>query len=144
MNLLTRWRKRPVLLLVLLAVLLLVGSGAWLLWPRTPGHRINRESLRQIHFGMTEPEIEAVLGVPPGDYGRGRPTRDIVRARAIDEMHNPLLTTFSPEWSKAEWLDDDFGIIAILDGQDKCICVCELNVYRPRSFVQKLRSLLGL
>ena len=34
----------------------------------TPPHRINRESLEKIQVGMTLDEVEAILGVPPGEY----------------------------------------------------------------------------
>jgi hypothetical protein len=37
-----------------------------------PRHRINRETYLKIRLGMTQAEVETLLGVPPGDYGLGQ------------------------------------------------------------------------
>src|SRR5215471_8048203 len=34
----------------------------------TTQHRINRESFEKIQVGMTQSDVESLLGVPPGDY----------------------------------------------------------------------------
>jgi hypothetical protein len=53
----------------------LLAAGAFVLWPRP--ERITRENFKRIREGMTQAEVEAILG-PPGDYcafGQGiRPT----------------------------------------------------------------------
>ena len=43
--------------------------------PRRPAtaHRITRESVRRIRIGMTESQVEALLGAPPGDYTTAGP-----------------------------------------------------------------------
>jgi hypothetical protein len=48
------------------AVLLTVVIGIGLLWPRP--HRINQAGFDRITEGMTQREVEEVLGRPPGDY----------------------------------------------------------------------------
>jgi hypothetical protein len=56
-------RKLAVLVVVVLALVL----GLWLLvWPRP--HRINQEGFDWITEGMTQREVEEILGRPPGDY----------------------------------------------------------------------------
>jgi hypothetical protein len=45
--------------------LIAVVVGAWLLVPRS---RINLENFKQIKEGMSQGEVEALFGGPPGDY----------------------------------------------------------------------------
>jgi hypothetical protein len=57
-------------LLVVLAGLAVVGAaGAVVLW-QTPSQRITRENCDRIGPGMTQAEVEAILG-PPDDYRTG-------------------------------------------------------------------------
>jgi hypothetical protein len=58
-------RKRPVLVLCWLSTVLLIGCLA--LWVAWPGDRINREHFAKIQPGMTEGEVEAILGGAPGN-----------------------------------------------------------------------------
>jgi hypothetical protein len=55
------------LLVVAVGVLLGVPLGLFL-WPRPPSARINAEAYERIEDGMTAAEVEAVIGLPPGDY----------------------------------------------------------------------------
>src|SRR5262249_33765325 len=68
MQAVSRLRKRPGLLLGLLGVVLLLLGGGVLLWVILPHHRISRASYEMIRQGMTQAEVEAVMGVPPGEY----------------------------------------------------------------------------
>jgi hypothetical protein len=55
-----------------LAILLtLAAVGVGIQWLLTPKHRITKESLELIKVGMTQSEVEDILGVPPGDYSHG-------------------------------------------------------------------------
>jgi hypothetical protein len=60
------------LLLTCVVLVLLLASAAWFCWPAVPRHNINQEGFAQLRCGMTEPEVERVLGVPAGDYGPGK------------------------------------------------------------------------
>jgi hypothetical protein len=64
----TMWRRK--LIAVVAGLALLVGAGAFVLWPRPD--RITRENLGRIRDGMSLAEVEAILG-PPGDH-RTKPT----------------------------------------------------------------------
>ncbi len=57
-------------------VALLAASGFLLLRP-DPSSQIMEANVQRIHCGMSQPEVEAILG-PPGDYTTGpvRPTDD--------------------------------------------------------------------
>ncbi len=59
-------KKRWILGLSLLASLF-VGV-AWLCWPQP---RISPASFERIHEGMSQDQIEAIIGLPPGDYYTG-------------------------------------------------------------------------
>jgi hypothetical protein len=59
--------RRPILGVTVLG-LVLATAGALLLVLRPPAPRIGSESFDAIRKGMTQPEVEAVIGVPPGDY----------------------------------------------------------------------------
>src|SRR5438876_12330427 len=53
---------------VALAAGLVIVVGILILRHR-PGPQINRASYEQIQVGMTQAQVEAILGGPPGDYG---------------------------------------------------------------------------
>jgi hypothetical protein len=59
-------RKRLYLVLGTLILVSVVVYGA--LWLTRPKYRINEESVRAIRVGMTEEEVVAIIGVPPGSY----------------------------------------------------------------------------
>ena len=62
--------RRRLLLFGLLAGLLALGTGVWLLWPRPSA--ITSENAAKIQVGMTLAEVEVILGararreLPPG------------------------------------------------------------------------------
>jgi hypothetical protein len=67
--------RRRTLLVALAGLALVVGSGVFVLWPRTASDRITRQQYDRIVSNMTPADVEAILG-PPGDYRTG-PTDDV-------------------------------------------------------------------
>lgn len=66
-------RQRRRLLLLVLGFACFAVLGAWLVACLTSqGDRISRESYNEIKAGMTEQEVEGLLGGPAGDYTNGR------------------------------------------------------------------------
>jgi hypothetical protein len=64
-------RRRFVLCLaVFLSLALATFVSLW--FARRPVHRINYDNAQKIKKGMAIEEVEAVLGVPPGDYSTRR------------------------------------------------------------------------
>jgi hypothetical protein len=61
-------RKRT-LLVALAGLTVVVAAGVVVLWPRASS-RVTPENFDRIRKGMTQQEVEAVLG-PPGDYRTG-------------------------------------------------------------------------
>lgn len=64
-------RRRRWLLLGVGSVAVAGVVGYLALWLSGPRHRINMESATLIEKGMTQADVEAILGVPPGDYSSG-------------------------------------------------------------------------
>ncbi len=63
-----RTRPRRLLLLAVVAVVVAMAGGAWLLWPRSA---ITRENAAKIRVGMTLVEVQTILGGPPRDETTG-------------------------------------------------------------------------
>jgi hypothetical protein len=60
--------RRRKLLVALAGLAVVVAVGVVVLWP--PEDRITEANLERIKEGMTQAEVEAILG-PPGDYRTG-------------------------------------------------------------------------
>jgi hypothetical protein len=125
-------RMRLLLLLVAVALVLL---GSYLtLWRTGPKHRISRESFARIQAGMTEQEVEAVLGVPAGDYATARV--------AIAECYDLRVPAAAVQ---KQWTGDQGTILVFFYPADK-VCVFRFfQVARvDESFLDKARRWLGL
>jgi hypothetical protein len=99
------------LLLALLAVaLLLLGAMLPLVLPRHCP--VNRVACERIKEGMTQEEVHAILGGPPGDY-RTRPAKDLFFyfADLIDLGYGDTLLC---------WLGDD-GLVTVVFEQDRVV-----------------------
>jgi hypothetical protein len=69
-------------LLVALAGLVVLAAGALVVWPRP--NRITQDNFDRIRDGMSQADIEALLG-PPGDY-RNVPTTDASDPQIFDDI----------------------------------------------------------
>lgn len=73
-------KERLLLILLCIGCLALVSFYVCI-WLSGPGHQITEERFARIKAGMTEKEVESILGVPPGDYETKKrmplPTRDL-------------------------------------------------------------------
>jgi hypothetical protein len=58
------------------AIALLVVGAMLGYWFMQPHPRIDEETLAKITSGMTEDEVIAIIGAPPGNYGYGEPIYD--------------------------------------------------------------------
>jgi len=97
--------------LVTLTVLVLGFTALWSLFTlaHRPRRLINRESFGRLEAGMTRPEVQAVLRLPPGDFTvfkrRLFLTRDVVGGDAFD----------SAEWAS------DAGMIEVVFTRGKAV-----------------------
>ena len=74
-------RKRLLLSAPIVAGLAVVALTPWAR-PTPPRHRINRHGFEQIRMGMTQADVEGILGVPPGQY-RSHASRFVPRSSTI-------------------------------------------------------------
>jgi hypothetical protein len=134
----------------LLAVAVLttgVLGAVWLLWPEPP---ISPANFRRIELGMTQAEIEAIIGLPPGVY-YGRPS---VPSNQLDFVHvegkgkvpkdgdDGEDGNFRPS---VEWVGHRFSILVDFEqGQATC---CRLFELAPPGgspgMLDRIRSWLG-
>jgi hypothetical protein len=103
-------RRRLLLALGLTACVGLAGLLVWLN-SRTP--HINTQTFEQICPGMTVAEVEAILGVPPGDYTGGKvkiyheEVREGVRRGNVVGPGDHYTEWVGEEIAVLVWLDDD-------------------------------------
>jgi hypothetical protein len=95
-------RKRLLLSVGLLAALLL--GGYLLLWLTAPRVVVTQETLAKMHVGMTEAEVEELLGGPPGDYTRDQPA-----------LEPPRVLNEEPRMTMARWAGWDGRIVVFFD-----------------------------
>ena len=96
---------RRLLLFALLAGLLVLGVGVWLLWPRTA---ITRENAGKIQVGMTLAEVEAIFG----ESGAATP-----RGQARPGTTGPAL----PGYCWREWGSGSFLVFVWFDEHDRAV-----------------------
>jgi hypothetical protein len=125
--------RRRVLVLVMLAAAGLAGYVGWL-WLAIPPHRINVATFRGIQHGMTLAEVEAILGVPPGDY------RDRTAGWPVGAL---FLRNDEDQPVKQEWHSDEASIGAYFNKQGRYVGGGCVN-FEPPTLFQRLRAWLGL
>src|SRR6516165_3894766 len=92
-------RRSRLAALAAVAVILSVVAAQQTHTPRPP-HRINRDSLERLGPGMTLPEVEAILGAPPGDYSTSP------LAQQVRNFPRPQYPDFDG-YEREEWLSDE-------------------------------------
>ena len=126
-------RKRVLLIFGCLAGVLLAAYATGL-FPRW--HRITNENIGAIRDGMTEREVEAILGAPAGDYSSGTSELALMARRMDRESWN----------SGAKiWVSDEAGIYIRFDERGKAVIRMSSSGGRAtESFFTKLRHWLGM
>lgn len=137
-------RKRLFIGLGLVVVVL--GACYLTLWLTTPRQRVRREAFEHIRVGMTLAEIEAIVGLPPGDYT----TRPSVIQCAADQedvagAYFEYGSRDDPKRRWREWIGDQGLIVVRLNAESKVSDsgFCDVRPAEP-SFLERLRKLLGL
>jgi hypothetical protein len=129
-----RNRRRMLVLGVLAACLGLATCAGW--WRLSAPPRINWDDFRQLKAGMTQEEVEAILGGPPGDYSAGPPQNK--QNITISFADDPILT-------RKEWRSDTLKIAVGFDDQGRLARSGMAGDIGPRpSIWQRLRVWLGL
>jgi hypothetical protein len=126
-------RRRGLLLAGLLAVAMLGALGiVW--WAAGPRHRINRETIALVQEGMTEAEVEALFGVPAGNYSGGRGELAFMTGRRLRAL--------SP--SCKEWVGDETGARVAFDADGRVVwTLCGVVLYEE-TLLDRVRRWLRL
>ena len=110
-----RWRW-----LLALAGLVVLVAGASVLWPRAD--RITQENFDRINDGMSQAEVEAILG-PPGDFRTLPPA-------PVDATHQlPIDTTDPTDESihEVRWFGDKGWIVVGFTNNDQVTSVASFD-----------------
>jgi hypothetical protein len=136
-----RQRRRFLICLVLLVGLAVV-SLTMVMWLTAPKGNINANSFKAINGEMTEEQVEALLGVPPGDYrtvehvGRGQITLASCVPTYDDEQ--------KPKTSR-EWQGNEGSITVTFDQYGRAMSKAYMVPgQRPPDWLARLRRWLGL
>ena len=147
-------RKRLLLIVGCLAAVLLAGYATFRL--TAPRHRITIESFQAIREGMTELEVEAVLGAPAGVYSTEAQTgfylpklRSSCPARWIYASDADFIGTGSDLIERQggkEWVGEELSIYICFNEGGRVLESRSGQVppTRNESFLAKLRRWLGI
>ena len=125
-------RKRLLLILACFAAMLMAGYVTLRL--TAPGrHQITEENCKAIQIGMTEEEVNAILGVESGDYSTG--------AYKEDTAYKLLIR----QGSGKAWIADDAAIRVSFNEAGKVAAICFTSgPGEPNTFLNKVRRWLGM
>jgi hypothetical protein len=113
-------KRRRLLLFGLLAGLLVLGVGGWLLWPWPRSSAITAENAAKIQKGMTLAEVEAILGGPARNETTGPTFYELVRS------FDKGILGFDADLIK-EWISDEVGVILVFDAEGCALGVPHLR-----------------
>jgi hypothetical protein len=123
--------RRRLVLLALPVALVLLGTGAWIVWPRQPRTAITPENAAKIQKSMTLAEVEAILDGPARDETHG-----------VGYFRIPPLCDLGVE--RREWIGPDCSIrVVLLDNQVFHLMEDE-TYYSAESALQRIRRWLHL
>src|SRR5205085_2763135 len=106
-------RRKLLVALVAAAIVGWMAFAGWRWLNRRP-HRINAYSASQIEMLMTPAEVEAILGVPPGDYT----TRGLSPDPWALAAGRKYVASLRPDQYRCEeWLSDDYCLWVVFDLQ---------------------------
>jgi hypothetical protein len=138
----SKQRRTGLLLVLALLLLLIVVRGFLNLSYSSSVMAINEETYARIQKGMQRPEVEALLGGPPGDYRH--------RLRG-DKVYSPLDSDVPANIGKgsglglAEWWGDEYVIFLWVDAQGR-VAGKALNQpleTKPRPWWDRARAAIG-
>jgi len=139
-------RKRLLLIFASLAAVLLAGYGSLRL--TAPRHRITEENFEAIQKGMTEEEVEAILGVPAGVYVSGARTGwyRLSEGRGFSLKGPVLIWLFGGnEWVAKEWVAKEISVVVWFHKDGRVAQTCKgWTESGNEPFLAKLRRWLGM
>jgi hypothetical protein len=125
-------KRRLLLSLTAFTCLGLLGFFG-LVWLTAPAHRINHESFENLRRGMTESEVEGILGVPAGDY---EPPDFKRRIYPSSDLFIPVVLCEEKQWKGGGY------VINIWFDDSQKLYHCRINGQAPDTFLDKVRRFL--
>lgn len=122
-------RKRLLILLVCLVSMLLAGYV--MLWLTTPRHRITLDAIEAIDVGMTEKEVEVILGAPAGNYS------------SLNSVEAAELLGCYDKPGDKRWVSEKLCVGVRFDATGK-VTTFDWYHYHNNSFLAKLRRWRGI
>lgn len=126
--------KRRLLFLDLALLVLVVGWSLWFVSVVTVDP-IGPASYQRIQFGMTQAEIEAIIGLPPGDYNNGPPRYETPKAGSNKEE--------PAGFQMAKWTGTRHSIVVVFD-EEGMATSSWLEDLDPPTKMELLKWWLGL
>jgi hypothetical protein len=120
-----------------LALLATVGFWTWFLTPH-PGDGITRSNYERLKEGMTLAEVEAVLGVPEGNYSGNAYTPILIHPR----LEGPASSLWLANGRHAIWFGEKVGIAVTLDEGGKVNRKAIEDLELQQTLSERLRRLL--
>ncbi len=106
-----------------LLAMALAAACAFALWYAVlrpgPGDAIGPAACARIHAGMTEAEVVAAVGMPPGDYYTG--PRDEVSPLAVDPNGWGVKALDRPGLSNRQWWGNSYMLEVDFGADDKVV-----------------------
>ena len=112
--------------------LIAVAYPVW--WWLTPVHRVNMTSLSQIRVGMALSKVEAIFGLPPGDYSE--------QSKTIFTIYQDP-EGFPQGWRRETWQSPNALCVVYFDRDDKVLCRAGCEAHSP-SWFDQIKNWLGV
>ena len=132
--------RRPLLLVVLFTGSLVLGAGAWVLWPRPSA--ITVENAEKIRTGMSLAEVETLLGGPPRDETTAAGPLDSKSGRRHRIERNPH---YLPKDAVMTWSSNTVVLCISANASGEITqCECRIFSFNPESRINMIRRRLHL
>jgi hypothetical protein len=114
--------------LLLLATAFVLLGATYTTWRSLrPAHRITPTIHQQIRAGMSQQEVEAILGVPPGDYS-GESNRTTIWMDT---------SSFPPGWRCETWRSPSTAVAVWFDGDGRVLILGVGNIGTEPSWFKR-------
>jgi hypothetical protein len=114
--------------LVAVTLLAAIACAGWFVLTQEPDHPLGRRNYRRIMAGMTRPQVEEILGGPPGVMGQAPEQPSFV---ALVEQEGLVNALGALEGKPAVWYSDRGQIVVMFDDWDQSSRVIGKQLYRP-------------
>ncbi len=128
-------KRTKLVMAVVFLVVALLTLGYFAL-PMSPGSRITPSSIQSITVGMTQAEVEMLLGVPPGDYDPDS---------TVESLPESFVVGHAIAGTGKHWIGFRAAVFVTFDKAGRVVEICPLAVHKMSpNLIQKWRQKLGL